>query len=82
MLNKTIDDEPVCVCVCYKYQLRKILPFSNYNVRIIIQLLIKICGTPETLWEHTSVLWLTSCGTLLCMDCHHMLKHKTLETES
>jgi hypothetical protein len=39
MLNKTIDDEPVCVCVCV-YVLRnlitkdKILPFSNYNVRI------------------------------------------------
>jgi hypothetical protein len=37
MLNKTIDDEPVCVCA---YVLRilitkdKILSFSNYNVRI------------------------------------------------
>jgi hypothetical protein len=35
MLNKTIDDEPVCVCVL-RIQITKykILPFSNYNVRI------------------------------------------------
>jgi hypothetical protein len=41
ILNKTIDDEPVCesvcVCVCV-LQIRitkdKILPFPNYNVGI------------------------------------------------
>jgi hypothetical protein len=36
MLNKTIDDEPVCVCVCVLRILIKkdFLPFSNYNVLI------------------------------------------------
>jgi hypothetical protein len=40
MLNKTIGDEPlsvsvsVCVCVCVYIVKDKILPFSNYNVRI------------------------------------------------
>jgi hypothetical protein len=37
MLNKTIDYEPVCVCVCVLRILinkDEILPFPNYNVRI------------------------------------------------
>jgi hypothetical protein len=35
MSNKTIDDEPVCVCVLLILITKdKILPFSNYNVRI------------------------------------------------
>jgi hypothetical protein len=38
MLNKTIDDKTsVCVCECVLQILimkAKILPFSNYNVRI------------------------------------------------
>jgi hypothetical protein len=34
MLNKTIDDKPVCVCVWIVITKDKILPFSNYNVRI------------------------------------------------
>jgi hypothetical protein len=37
MLDKNIDDEPVCVCVCVLRILitkDKILPFSNYNVEI------------------------------------------------
>jgi hypothetical protein len=37
MLDKTIDDEPVCVCLCVLRILitkDKILPFPNYNVRI------------------------------------------------
>jgi hypothetical protein len=63
MLNKTIDDKSVCVCVCV---LRivitkdKILSFSNYNVRIH-NLLIKFAlhlkpcgGTPVS--EHCPCL--------------------------
>jgi hypothetical protein len=39
VLNKTIDDEPMCVyvCVCVLRILMtkdKVLPFSNYNVLI------------------------------------------------
>jgi hypothetical protein len=37
ILNKTIDDEPVSVRVCVLQSLitkDKILPFSNYNMRI------------------------------------------------
>jgi hypothetical protein len=41
MFNKTIDDELVCVCLCVCVRILqilitkdKILPFSNYNVRI------------------------------------------------
>jgi hypothetical protein len=41
MLDKTIDDELVCVCVCecvcvlqILITKDKILPFSNYNVQI------------------------------------------------
>jgi hypothetical protein len=35
MLNKTVDDEPVCVCVLRILIMKdKILHFANYNVRI------------------------------------------------
>jgi hypothetical protein len=35
MLNKTVDNEPVCVCVLQILIMKdKILPFSNYNMRI------------------------------------------------
>jgi hypothetical protein len=35
MLDKTIDDEAACVCVLRILITKdKILPFSNYNVRI------------------------------------------------
>jgi hypothetical protein len=35
VLDKTIDDEPVCVCVLRILITKdKILSFSNYNVRI------------------------------------------------
>jgi hypothetical protein len=34
-LDKTIDDKPVCVCVLRILITKdKMLPFSNYNVRI------------------------------------------------
>jgi hypothetical protein len=62
MLNKTIDDEPVCVCVCVLRILTtkdKILYFSNYNVRIYSFLqkfaahLTPCGGTPVA--EHGSI---------------------------
>jgi hypothetical protein len=37
MLNKTMVDEPICMCMCVLRILiakDEILPFSNYNVRI------------------------------------------------
>jgi hypothetical protein len=55
MSNKTIDNEPVSVCVLRIIITKdKILPFFCAN----IQFLIKIHDTPETLWRHTG------CGTL------------------
>jgi hypothetical protein len=37
MLDKTIDNEPVCVCILRILITQdEILPFSNYNVRICI----------------------------------------------
>jgi hypothetical protein len=62
-------NECVCVCVCATN--------SNYNVRIIIQFLIKIRGTPETLWRYTSVPRHTGCGTLLyTVDAHELTLFK------
>jgi hypothetical protein len=46
----------------------KILSFYKYNSQIITQFLIKICGTPETLWRHTSMLWHTGCRIPASMD--------------
>jgi hypothetical protein len=35
MFNKTIDDEPMCVCVyIMNSNYERLLPFSNYNVQI------------------------------------------------
>jgi hypothetical protein len=46
MLNKTNDDQPVCV---YYYR-RLVIAFSNYNMQNI-KLHVKVRGTHETLWH-------------------------------
>jgi hypothetical protein len=41
MLDKTFDDEPLCVCVCVLRILitkDKILPFSNYKVQFLTKI--------------------------------------------
>lgn len=36
ILNKTIDDEPVCACIMNFNHKNKMLSFSNYNVRMFV----------------------------------------------